>query len=87
MEYAQPVLKFQFHKGTIKAIALTGIIAASSYFNSIKVQLKQRLVLIFLCNCLYFNSIKVQLKPGINPYAAFSNLFQFHKGTIKACHL
>ena len=33
-----------------------------------------------------FNSIKVQLKPaaGVNPYAAFSSLFQFHKGTIKA---
>ena len=32
----------------------------------------------------YFNSIKVQLKqPNMSMSSAMSNIFQFHKGTIK----
>ena len=39
---------FQFHKGTIKAFLPLSCVCFSTYFNSIKVQLKQKQLLKFV---------------------------------------
>ena len=52
-------------------------------FNSIKVQLKRHIDLVFGVCMLNFNSIKVQLKPLFSKRRPFNISFQFHKGTIK----
>ena len=54
-----------------------------SYFNSIKVQLKLRIVKGFRHIIADFNSIKVQLKRHIRAHPYQFLQFQFHKGTIK----
>ena len=51
-------------------------------FNSIKVRLILRATISTRLRLICFNSIKVRLIPGINPNLAFSNGFQFHKGSI-----
>ena len=53
---------FQFHKGTIKTPFSMSKPVRSSYFNSIKVQLKLSSSLRGIFTMCNFNSIKVQLK-------------------------
>ena len=78
------IIRFQFHKGTIKTnanIQLIGIIYP--YFNSIKVRLKHGRNRIFRTNNKHFNSIKVRLKHQDYLRHIRNIEFQFHKGTIK----
>ena len=77
-------MTFQFHKGTIKTSNWSRFAYNGLYFKSIKVRLKlpnrkgnERRV-------RHFNSIKVRLKLSVFPFQLhISNIFQFHKGTIK----
>ena len=56
----------------------------STYFNSIKVQLKLGTDTMLDTQYPYFNSIKVQLKQTVGILSNYTSLkFQFHKGTIK----
>ena len=55
---------------------------AQHNFNSIKVQLELKLSFATVVK-QYFNSIKVQLELLIASIVFFSDLFQFHKGTIR----
>ena len=77
------IVKFQFHKGTIKTTQSSVDAQYAQNFNSIKVQLKQHADILCALLANYFNSIKVQLKQSyylcLYPYF----VFQFHKGTIK----
>ena len=52
-------------------------------FNSIKVRLKRRYVVISTVLLINFNSIKVRLKHKEELQVLINVLFQFHKGTIK----
>ena len=76
---------FQFHKGTIKTSVIIFIYKiVSSYFNSIKVQLKHYEFNHVPFSQKNFNSIKVQLKlSGGDTGMWHLTIFQFHKGTIK----
>ena len=53
------------------------------YFNSIKVRLKPTAELRKCYNEYNFNSIKVRLKLETTRPNSLSEIFQFHKGTIK----
>ncbi len=78
--------QFQFHKGTIKAFKRALLtLDVSMNFNSIKVQLKHTRPRRCLPFKTYFNSIKVQLKLIDSFETNEILIFQFHKGTIKAC--
>ena len=78
------VFQFQFHKGTIKTCVSRCICWWSPYFNSIKVRLKPYLPVSLLLQVIHFNSIKVRLKlSSLSFRFGVSNIFQFHKGTIK----
>ena len=76
------VLIFQFHKGTIKTVAVADTQNSFGHFNSIKVRLK-RSMLQYVFIVLHFNSIKVRLKLNYNFPVFRKHIFQFHKGTIK----
>ena len=75
---------FQFHKGTIKTIALLpSVPLMPSLFQFHKGTIKTAAEEENLKGVLYFNSIKVQLKLVAQFYRNILEVFQFHKGTIK----
>ena len=59
------VVKFQFHKGTIKTYEHTMSISDYLDFNSIKVRLKLTKKQVDYYADQNFNSIKVRLKPSL----------------------
>ena len=78
------LLRFQFHKGTIRTRRRSLIFIKDRYFNSIKVQLELMKDCVAWLKNLYFNSIKVQLEQKDSLYNQVQPLkFQFHKGTIR----
>ena len=56
-----------------------------AHFNSIKVQLEQKVQSDCLCLQRNFNSIKVQLEQTLLTSDDNLFVFQFHKGTIRTC--
>ena len=78
--------RFQFHKGTIKTVALHGQRQQYSNFNSIKVRLKQPQLIRNLSTKL-FQFHKGTIKTAtLLAQAKLVCGFQFHKGTIKTCY-
>ena len=77
------LLRFQFHKGTIKTVLLVVLSLFLVHFNSIKVQLRLSVCKSIQIVKLDFNSIKVQLRHVCRKRFQSKSKFQFHKGTIK----
>ena len=75
--------KFQFHKGTIKTVALQDNLPSAIVFQFHKGTIKTLLLLCKKLRMHYFNSIKVRLKHNMKNNSAYLPKFQFHKGTIK----
>ena len=68
----KPVLRFQFHKGTIRTpIAYDGS-SVQAYFNSIKVRLELASLLLKTEKFINFNSIKVRLEHFLLCFASGS---------------
>ena len=82
------VVKFQFHKGTIKTPELPLMLKVLHNFNSIKVRLKQQSASRGIGNRLLFQFHKGTIKTKLTASATMTGAeFQFHKGTIKTIRL
>ena len=77
------IVRFQFHKGTIRTYANKRIKYDSRNFNSIKVRLEQTSSVYTLPGYIHFNSIKVRLELRWVVSCKSQCGFQFHKGTIR----
>ena len=78
------LIKFQFHKGTIKTYQNQKIVQQLGTFQFHKGTIKTLgLTLAIFTFAFDFNSIKVRLKLVCYPSRSYCWIFQFHKGTIK----
>ena len=78
-----PSVDFNSIKVRLKRNEQTTRLCLHSHFNSIKVRLKHSSDRNIHIGIEHFNSIKVRLKRNILSIVCHSDIFQFHKGTIK----
>ncbi len=74
---------FNSIKVQLECVRASCIFCFACYFNSIKVQLEFHGVLLLTLMIVNFNSIKVQLESLASYLSSYSDIFQFHKGSIR----